>query len=331
MYDNKITLTQPVFMWWKIYCANRQATLNYECTKEEYRKIKQKIIYKTQETFYKYALAKQMVLISKEAFDVTESHLKVIEKFYDEGKSSSYDVSLSRVSLANIKTALIRSENGFDLAKHSLINILNVSETNIELVGELQYHPKEFDIDNLINDALINRPEIKQTSLQEDISKLLVKLASTGNKPNIVVSGYTEWQNTKLESKNWYNSWTAMALLTMPIFDGFSTYQKTQQAKANVEQVKLFIDSLKEDIKFEVRTAYLNYKQANDSIEANKENVDAAKGNLTTAQERFQLGLMTNIEVKDAQLSLTQAETNYIQALYDYNVAIASLEYAIGK
>lgn len=331
IYDNKLTLTQPLFMWGKIYQSNRQASLNYKYTEEEYRKTKQEITYKVKEAFYRCILAKQMVSISKEAYEVTDAHLKVIEKFYDEGRSSSYDVSRVKVSLANAKTNLIRAENGFDLAKQSLINILNIKEKDAEFTGELEYLPVDFVLDNLINEAFGNRPELKQIAFQEDISKSLVKLASSGNKPNIAVTAYTEWQNTELEEKNWYNSWTAVAVLSMPIFDGFSTFQKTKQAKSNLEQVKLSKESLEEGLKLEVRAAYLNYKQAKDSIEANKENVTAAKDNLTTAQKRFQLGLMTDIEVRDAQLSLTQAETNYIQALYDYNVAIASLEKAVGR
>ena len=331
MYDNKLTLTQPVFMWGKIYQSNRQATLNYKYTEEEFRKTKQEIVYKTKEAFYRYILAKQMVFISREAFDVTGANLKIVEKFYNEGRSYSYDVSRAKVSLANAKTNLIRVENGFDLAKQSLINILNIKEKDVDFTGELEYQPMDFVLDNLINEALSNRPELKQIILSEDISKALVKLTAAGNKPNIMVTGYTEWQNTELEEKNWYNSWAAVAVLSIPIFDGFSTHHRVKQAKSNLEQVKLGRESLEAGIKFEVRAAYFNYKQAKGSIEANKENVEAAKDNLATAQKRFQLGLMTDIEVRDAQFALTQTETNYIQALYDYNVAIASIEKSIGR
>ncbi|MFH0947897.1 MAG: TolC family protein [Elusimicrobiota bacterium] len=331
MCDNKLTLTQPVFMWGKIYQSNRQASLNHKYTEEEYRKIKQEITYKVKEAFYKYILVKQMVSISKEAFDVTSAHLKVVEKFYDEGRFSSYDVSRAKVSLTYAKTNLIRAENGFELAKQLLINILNIKEKNVDFSGDLEYVPSDINLDSMLNDAMCNRSELKQIMFQEDICKSLIKLVSSGNKPNIAITSYTEWQNTVWEEKNWYNSWAISAVLSMPIFDGFSTYHRIKQAKSNLEQVKLGRESLSEGIKFEVRAAYLNYKQAKDSIEANKENVDAAKDNLAIAQKRFQLGLMTDIEVRDTQLSLAQAETNYVQALYDYNVAIASLEKAIGK
>ncbi|MEW6556326.1 MAG: TolC family protein [Elusimicrobiota bacterium] len=333
MYDFKLSLTQPIFMWGKIYQSNRQASLNYKYTNEEYRKTKQEIIYKTKEAFYKYILAQQIVSISKEALDVTESHLKSTEKFYNEGRASAYDVSRAKVQVANSKTNLIRAENGLELTKQSLINILNI-KGDVNFTGELEYNlpgKAEYKLDELINEALTNRPELKQTNIQKDISKSVVKLVSAGNKPSIAITASADWQNTEFETNNWYNTWTAIAVLSMPLFDGFSTYQKTKQAKSQLLQVELLTESLEEGIKLEVRAAYLSYKQAKDSIEANNENVQTAKENLETAQKRFQLGLMSDIEVRDAQLALTQAETNYIQALYDYNLAIAAIEKAVGR
>jgi outer membrane protein len=331
IYDSKLSLTQPVFMWGRIYQVNKQASLNNDYIEEDYRRLKTELIFKVKDAFYKFILAKQMVEISKEAYDVTEAHLASMKKFYQEGRASSYDVSRVKVSLANTKTNLIRARNGFDLAKQALVNILSIKDKDVEFTGELEYTPAEKNLDELIKESLANRSEIKQISLQEDILESLVKITSAGNKPSIVITGSTDWQNTEFESKNWYNTWTALAVLSVPLFDGFSTRNKTKQAKSDVEQIKLSKEALEDGIKLEVRAAYLSYKQAKDSIEANKENVDTAKDNLLTAQKRFQLGLMSDIEVRDAQFALTQAETNYIQALYDYNVAIATLDKAVGR
>jgi len=124
----------------------------------------------------------------------------------------------------------------------------------------------EQDLNNLVEKALNNRPEIKQMLLQKQISESLVKLIAAGNKPNIVVIGSAEWQNTELEKKNWYNTWSAAAVLNIPIFDGLSTYYKTKQAKSNLEQVILSKELLEEGIKLEVRSAYFSYKQAKGSI-----------------------------------------------------------------
>ncbi|OGS43085.1 MAG: hypothetical protein A2539_09355 [Elusimicrobia bacterium RIFOXYD2_FULL_34_15] len=331
IYDSKLSLTQPIFMWGKIYQSNRQAKLNYKYYEEDYIKTRRNIVYSVKNAFYNFILAKQMVSIAKEASDVNEYHLKSVERFYQEGKASSYDVSRAKVLVANSKTNFIRSNNGLELSRETLINVLNIKNKDIEFTGELEYVPEEKDLEDLIMKAMENRSEIKQILLQEDISKSLVKLASTGNKPNILLTGTAEWQNTAFETTDWYNTWMALAVLNIPIFDGFSTYNRTKQAKANLNQIIANKELLEEGVKFEVRAAYLNFKQAKDSIEANKENVKAAKENLTTAQKRFNLGLMSDLEVRDAQLDLTQAETNYVQALYDYNIAIASLDKAVGK
>jgi outer membrane protein TolC len=66
-------------------------------------------------------------------------------------------------------------------------------------------------------------------------------------------------------------------------------------------------------------------------ILAQKENTSAARENLNIAQQRYKTGLISDVEVREAQLALGQAESNYHQALYDYNVAIAALNRAVGK
>ena len=63
---------------------------------------------------------------------------------------------------------------------------------------------------------------------------------------------------------------------------------------------------------------------------AQRENVNTAQENLRIATERYKLGLLSQLELKDAELSLTEAETNYQRALYDYSVSLAQLEKAQG-
>jgi len=88
---------------------------------------------------------------------------------------------------------------------------------------------------------------------------------------------------------------------------------------------------IEQRIKLEVRKAIFDMEEARERIEAQEENVELARENLRIAEERYRLGLMSEIELRDAQLSLTQAETDYFQALYDHNVAGAFLDRAIGK
>jgi len=330
IYTGRLSLQQPVFTWGKIYQANRQAVLAYQVAKEEYLKTKNEIVGQVKETFYRLLLAKQMVIISQEAVEVTKEHLKVTETFYQEGKVSQYDVSRVKVQLANAQTNLIKAKNALKLARETLFYLLNTKPDEVDVQGEMKYLPREIDLDTALKEALSNRPEIKQMKLQEEIGSSLVKLTKAGNKPNIVLTGNYDWQNDQLSTKDWYDTWQALLVLNVPLFDGFSTRAKVKQSEVNLEQIKLSKDLVIESVKLEVKQSVLNFQQAKESIEAQKENVETAKDNLRIAQERYKLGLMSNIEVRDAELTLTQAETNYYQALADYLIALVKLEKATG-
>lgn len=331
IYTGRLSLQQPVFTWGKIYQANRQAVLAYQVAKEEYLKAKNEIVVQVKEIFYRLLLAKQMVLISQEAVEVTKEHLKVTETFYQEGKVSKYDVSRAKVQLTNAQTNLIKAKNALKLAKETLFYLLNIKISDaVDIQGELKYLPREIDLDNVLKEALVNRSEIKQMELQEEIGKSLVKLTKASDKPTIILTGNYDWQNDQLSTKDWYDTWQALLVLNVPLFDGFSTRAKVKQSEVYLEQIKLSRDLIIESVKLEVKQAVLNFQQAKESIEAQKENVETAKDNLKIAQERYKLGLMSNIEVRDAELTLTQAETNYYQAIADYLIALVKLEKAIG-
>jgi len=332
IYTGHLSLEQPVFTWGRIYQANKQARLVYEIAKEEYRKIKNELIAQVKESFYHLLSVQQMVFISEEAVGVTAEHLKVTEAFYQEGKVPKYDVSRAKVQLANAKTNLIKAKNGLKLVKEGLFYLLNTKiAEDIEIQGELKYLPREIDLDTALKEALNNRPEIKEMELQEKIGKSLVKLSKAGNKPTLILTGNYDWQNDQLSTKDWYGTWQGLLILNVPLFDGFSTRAKVKQSETNLEQIKLSKELTIESIKLEVKQAVLNLQQAKESIEAQKENVDTAKDNLRIAQERYKLGLMSSIEVRDAELTLTQAETNYYQALAEYLIALVKLDKTMGR
>ena len=120
-------------------------------------------------------------------------------------------------------------------------------------------------------------------------------------------------------------------LQNIPLFEGGATRSRVQQAVTQKEQVRLTREQLVNSITIEVKQAYYAFAQAQENISGQSQNVDTAKDNLRIAQERYKLGLMSDLEVRDAELTLTQAEINFYQAIYDYLVAQSRLYKSIGE
>ena len=331
-YSTQLTLRQPLFAWWKIYHRDEQARLNYRRVDEEYKKVKNSLIFDVKRAFYNLLLARQFVIIAEEAVDVTDSHYKTTRALYKEGRVSDYDVSRAKVQLDNNQTRLIKARNNLKLAREELSLLLNTKlEEDWKVEGDFPREKRKVSLQDALDKALAERSEIRQLMIQEKVGKVSIKLARAENRPNLDFLANYQYTNPFYNREEWGGTWNVILSLNFPLFSGLSDLGRVNQAKAGLEQVKILRSQIEERIKLEVRKAVFDMEEARERIEAQQENVELARKNLRIAEERYRQGLMSEIELRDAQLSLTQADTDYFQALYDYNVAGAFLDRAIGK
>jgi len=338
-FDFQLGLQQPIFTWGKILNANRQANLGYWMAKEEYRKTKGELILNVKKSYYGALLSRQMVSIAEEMVNVTDAHLRVTQSFYEQGKVSKYDVSKVKVQLTNAKTNLLKARNASFLALDALSNTIGKEiAADTELATEMSYEPVSTDYEAFVKEALLNRPEMVEIETQERMGRTAISLARAESKPSLVFSGYVDWiqgvdefENLSFDINDWYRTWNARIVMNFPLFGGFSTWGKIRSAKAQLKQAILSREQLTNGIRLEIKQACFNMNQSAETIVAQKENIQTAKENLEIAGQRYKQGFLSEIEVRDAQLALSQAEIHYYQALYDYNVGIAALDKALGR
>ncbi|MFH1352121.1 MAG: TolC family protein [bacterium] len=333
-YSAKLTLAQPLFTWGKIRQGYRQAGLRHGIAAETYRKDKNEMVLNVKKMFYAVLLSGQIKNISEEARDVMKRHYEVTQALYREGKVSNLDVSRVKVQMINSSTRLIKAENELVIAKKALLNLINYcpdddweAESKLPDISGEDSRPMA----ELVSEAIKSRPEMKNASSQKEIAKCLVKLARAQNRPNLALIGNYEYTKPYNFVNEWDSSWNVTCALTFPLFNGLSNFGRIQQAKAGLQQTTLGENLLKKNIKLEVEKAELDRRNAAERVEAQKENVKTAKENMDIVQKRYEQGLVSDLELRDTQLALTQAETEYSTALFDLNIAQAELEKAIGE
>jgi outer membrane protein TolC len=126
------------------------------------------------------------------------------------------------------------------------------------------------------------------------------------------------------------NSWNAGVMLTVPLFQGGLTRGRVSEARANMIAIEVQRDATRQSILLEVNQSYTDMESAKVRIEVMESTLQKARENLEIAQGRYEAGVGPYLEVTDAQLSAVNAETDRIQALYDYYLAAARLFKAIG-
>lgn len=334
-YRVGLSLQQPIFTWGKILNNYKQSKLSLEASKQELEAVKQQIALDVTTAFYNILLTEKLVNVGNMAVDQVESHLGIAQKLFDAGVATNFDVLRAKVRLANTKSRLIRVQNGLRLAKDNLKNIINMEmDTQITAVGELIYYPLELSLDQLIESAMSNRPELKQLQFQELAGEKFISLAKAGNKPSLAMIGnynydsYADKLKDVFEKDEWNNSWNIGVALQVPIFDGLSTRSRVKQAKSGLRQIQIGREQLLDGIGLEVRASFFSFQESKELLKEQDETVQQAEESLRIANLRYENGMITNIELMDAELAFTQAQINRFNALHDYAIAIARLEKA---
>ena len=153
-------------------------------------------------------------------------------------------------------------------------------------------------------------------------------LQKTGLLPSLALSGGPSYDfNPSGFSSNNY-TWTAGAILSVPIWDGGVTKAKVRQAKADVQNSAATLAKSKISVAKEVRNAALNLQEAALRTQTTAHAVSLAEDALSIATDRYDAGIAVLVEVTNAQSQLTQTRFNCVNAQYDYAVALAQLQRA---
>ncbi len=332
-YQFSLSFSLPLSAGGRLVSGYKQANYNLMSTKEAIRQSMQETVFNVKKAFYGYLLTKKFVEVSEEAVGLAEKHWKNVKSLYDVGMASKFDLLRSEVQVANLKPQLIRAKNGLSTAELGLKTLLGLDlKQPIEVKGELSYKEFEANVDADVAQALANRPEMNQLKFQQQMAAEMLKMARGAYLPTLAIGGaYNYWGNRfKFTKDSWESYYSVNLVLDIPLFNGFVNSAKVGESKAMLRQLDYSRKGLSEMVKFEVQEAILSLQQAKESLLSQEKNVEQAQEAVRIADLNYGEGLATNLDVSFAQMALTQAKTNYSQALYDYALALAQLEKAIG-
>jgi len=333
-YQFALTLSVPLFTGGRLISGFKQANLNLAATQETIRQSRQETVFNVKKAFYGYLLAREFVGVSEEAVALADKHLKNVKNLYEVGMASKFDLLRSEVQVANLKPQLIRAKNGLSMAELGLKTLLGLDLNQpVEIKGTLSYQEFEAKLDANVAEALASRPELIQLAYQKQMAAEMLKMARAAYIPTLAVGGaFNYWADTfNFKKNNWESFYSISLVMSIPIFNGFSNSAKVGETKAMMKQLDYSQKGLMEMVKFEVQQAILNLQQAKESLLSQEKNVEQAQEAVRIAELNYAEGLATNLDVSSVQVALTQAKTNYSQALYDYATALAQLEKAIGS
>jgi outer membrane protein TolC len=200
------------------------------------------------------------------------------------------------------------------------------------LTDNFDIAPWNLALPDAIQQALERRTELKALRQDIKLQEVNVVNAKSGYKPTVAAFAGYSWLNNGFSqdlSDN-LNGWSVGGQLTWSIFDGALTVGKVSQAKALFQKSKTELEDRSRQIELDVRTAYSDFIEAREVLDSQTKVQEQAEESLREANARFDAGTGTQLDVLDAETSLTQARTTQVTAQHDYASARARLERAIG-
>ncbi len=182
--------------------------------------------------------------------------------------------------------------------------------------------------------ALEQRPDyVGQDYLIRAIEKG-IGIARSGRLPSLYFSAALNWEASIDDmwpgSNDWIRSSSVSLNLNFPIFDGLESSGKVKKAKADYIQGSLEKQKIEDAIRVEVEEAIGSIMEAKKRLASGEKTIALAEEGLRVANLRFKNGIGTQLEILSALQALTQARTNYIQAIHDYQVSLAKYDKAVG-
>lgn len=297
-------------------------------------------LFSVRQKFYAVLLAQKKISVAEQSLNLLEQQLKTVSDRYEAGALSKFDLLRAQVALANGRPPLIRARNDFRLAIEELRQVLGFARrpqpTDVakipEILGELTYEPTSLDLYAALESARANRPELQQLARLEEAAQENLD-ASRGNYwPALsAVGGYQVKKSTAdNDLDNTREGWAAGVEGSWALFDGRATAGRVAQARSLLAQTELTTAEQELGIDVEVRRAYSTFQEAVELVTASKAVVEQAEESVRLAHARFEAGTATQLDVLQAQVALTEARTNEVEALYNHTVALASLRKAMG-
>lgn len=298
-------------------------------------KAKLETIFNVQKAFYTLILTGEFVNLNKGIVENTRHHIRYVRERYKFGQASESEVLNIESSLANVQEAYEASLNQNE-AGSALLNSLLYLDKDVLIIpeGEFTYDPQEVVYDQAFLKAMQARPEIKQYEAEVKMKEKAIEINKANTRPTI----YASWdyyssslgQLSFSPSKGWSDYNVIGITFSWPIFDGWATRHKVEQAVVELKQAQLLKQKTTNDIALELKNAYLSLKDAIIKLVAVESDLKYYSDNLKSAEAQYKKGIVSLLDLNDANLKYEISGFNKKSAVYDYIVAKSGFDKATG-
>jgi outer membrane protein len=306
-------------------------------------RTRQSIVFQVESSYLNVLRREQLVRVTEENLKRDRRQLERITESNRVGALSLADVYRQQSQVATDELGLITAQNDYNKTKADLVALigLNVADeyefadpittATLDSTELVQTLAKYRDLAMLTNRALISRPDFLGARKNFDASESGVTSAKSNYFPSLSASASFGATNEEFNRLFTYKTISWGVRMSWTLFDGFATNQGVQNALASRRNAEINVAQSERNIGVELKKAMLDLEAAMKQYEVSQKGLVSASEDRKIAEERYNLGAGTLLDLLVANAGLVNAEANLVNASYNYIISKRNLEYVLGE
>lgn len=333
----------PLFTGFQIPNTIKLNQLNLEAATQDLEKAKNDIRMQVAQAYVQILYDMEIADVAKRQVEIDSMQVARLVAFLENGKASGAEVSQQKATLAQSQLTATQAENNLQLSLLALTQLLELpSPKGFSVVRPLTPYSSlpPSDPELIFAEALTFKPEIRAEQLRLDATEKSIKIAEAGNYPTLSLSGglQTNYYKTSgveqdgfgTQLKNNFAQYIGLNL-NIPIFNRFSTRNNIRSARIDRETQQLQLDNVKKTLYKEIQQVYYNAVAAQSKYESSEAARQSSEDAFTLTQAKYENGKATITEFNEAKNRFLKAESDLVQARYEYLYQVSLLDFYRGR
>jgi outer membrane protein TolC len=334
-YNLGFTLSQPIFDGFNYIHTPKARSADIHSSEAALRNTRQGVAFDAKRLCYDLLKAQRLSDVQQRAVERSQEQLETSKARYELGSASMSDYLKSKVQLGRDSLTLITRENNIEIARATLNDFLGLPVSRrTEVDVQLEFEPYPLPDEGALLASVSTHPYVMAATYAEEAASHEVGSSQSVMWPRLdAFARYSYFTGKFPESADdiWRaDNHTVGLSLNWTIFSGFATSSRVKQAKINRHTFEEELVQAQRTVSLAITTSALRVSEAQKRFTVAEDQVESAQEDLDIAQEKYNLGAATILDILTAQVSLSEAETERIQAGYDFFLSIAELERAMG-
>ena len=336
-YNLKVSLQQPLFTGFRLLSLKSASERNRDAAVSDYNKDVNEEAYNIINAFWNYFKAQKLKDYLDENLKQVDAHLTDTKNFLANDLVTKNDLLKLEVQYSSLKLKQIEAENSLNISRALFNKVLGLpisDQTEID-AKDPKLENTLYNYDSLLNSALQTRLELVAVDYRLQAGNENVSAAASGWYPSIFLFSdyYYNRPNQRIMPTldKFKDSWDAGVTLSWDIWNWGYNSSQVEQARQNLNQLNTNKDLLKESIEVEVYNNYMALNTAQNKIEVARTGLEQAEENYRGIREKYNAQYASSTDLIDAETSRIQSQTDLLNSLVDYEIALARLLKSAGK